>query len=159
MMLAQLVSKSKPSRRESIMTIMSFCRSSSSFNNSIWLESCEEKTKKGEKTLWRTLHYITQTTDGLPVRVQPSRLMSLRDQGCLRLWGPTMAQKDLLGNIHPSAPGLMLFYCPRADGSVSLTHLASLWSLYSACHKSEAYFDTLCADPLHLCSPSFSPFW
>ena len=29
----------EPSRRDSIMTIMSFCRSISSFSNSIWLES------------------------------------------------------------------------------------------------------------------------
>lgn len=72
----------------------------------------------------------------IPERSRPQQIVGTQN-------GPARAQKGFLGNIHPSAPGLMLFLCLKTDGQVSLTHLGSLWSLYSVCHKSVACFDEL----------------
>lgn len=107
-------SKCQPSRRDSIMTIMSCCRSSSSFNNSIWLESCYEGEEKAEeKTLWPTVHSITQTTDG-----QPSCLISGYHQGWLELWGPTTSlpgpQRASEVTCINQQQGLMLFCCLKS---------------------------------------------
>lgn len=86
---------------------------------------------------------------------------TLNDPDCLGVMGdpqwPCWGPGGLLGNIHPSAPRLILFYCLRADGSATLTHLGSQWSRYSACHKSELYFDALNSNP-STCAPPHTGF-
>lgn len=106
----------------------------------------QKEREKKNNLVTEAPHSITQTPDG-----QPSSLISGWDQGCLKLWGPTMAQKDLRGNTHPSAGALMLFCCLQASGWISLTRLGSLLSLYSVCHKSVARFASVNSNPF-LCA-------
>lgn len=156
-MVATVVSvnnqKCQPSRRDSIMTIMSCCRSSSSFNNSIWLESCYEgegKKSRGKPCQWPTVHSITQTTDG-----QPSCLISGYHQGCLELWGPTTgrtgAAKGQWGNTHQSTAGSNVVL-------LSQKHLAgSDWRVYGLPGSLQSAINLrrdLNLNPLHVCFAS-----
>lgn len=106
------------------MTIMSCCRSSSSFNNSIWLESCYEGTKKREKNL------VTHTPLHHPDHWWPTLLSNIR------LWSrlcwivrahriPSGAVKGQRGDGHQSTAGSNVIL-------LSQKHLAgSVWCVYS----------------------------
>lgn len=116
-------SKCQPSRRDSIMTIMSCCRSSSSFNNSIWLESCYEGQKKAEENLVThgPLHHPDYWWPAFLSNIRlPSRLSWIVRTHDV----PSGAAKGQWGNIHQSTAGSNVVL-------LSQKHLAgSDWRVY-----------------------------